>query len=104
MQLTSGGLLAGASRPPSSSRRLQLILVLSGPKLKLLLVALVAALPGCSGSWLYTPDRPPEKILLPDGFVGWTRLDYGVEGAPPLARDGEYVVIRYPEQGHVSTS
>jgi hypothetical protein len=32
MQLTSGGLLAGASRPLSLSRRLQLILVFCGPE------------------------------------------------------------------------
>jgi hypothetical protein len=32
LQLTSGGLLAGASRPPSLSRRLQLNAVLCAPE------------------------------------------------------------------------
>ena len=67
------------------------------------ILAAVALLVGSCGP-LYKPDRPPEKLLLPDGFVGWTRLDYGVDGASPLLRDGEYVVVRYPASGHLVTS
>jgi hypothetical protein len=64
----------------------------------------VAALLFESCSPLYKLDRPPEKILLPDGFVGWTRLDYGVDGAPPLPRDGQFVVVKYPPSGLLVTS
>jgi hypothetical protein len=66
------------------------------------LMASVLALAGCGT--MYEPDRPPEKVLLPDGFVGWTRLDYGVPGAAPLPRDGDYVIVRYPADGHAVTS
>jgi uncharacterized protein DUF6843 len=65
---------------------------------------IVASLLAFACGPIYKPDRPPEKALLPDGFVGWTRLDYGVQGAPALPRDGEYVVVRYPADGHLVTS
>ena len=44
------------------------------------------------------------KVLLPDGFVGWARLDYEVKGAPPLPREGERAVMKYPESGRLGTS
>lgn len=62
----------------------------------------LAVLAGCGHA--HTPDRPPELVLLPDGFVGWVRLDYGVEGAPPLPREGESVVLRFPDDGYLKTS
>jgi hypothetical protein len=49
-------------------------------------------------------DRGPELVLLPDGYSGWTRIDYGVAGAPLLPHEGEWTVIRFPSGGHVMTS
>jgi len=76
--------------------------VLYGPTVKPKILLPIVLLSACSS--MYQPDRPPEKVLLPDGFVGWARIDYGVEGEPPLPRDGEYVIVKYPVSGHLRTS
>jgi hypothetical protein len=33
-------------------------------------------------------------VVLPEGFRGWTCVDFGVAGAPPLPREGGVAVIR----------
>lgn len=30
--------------------------------------------------------REAETYLIPAGYIGWVRIDYGVAGAPPLRR------------------
>jgi hypothetical protein len=52
-----------------------------------------------------SPDSTTKFIfLLPDGYKGWTCVDFGVVGAPPLPRERDALVIR-PRQGEVlSTS
>ncbi len=30
--------------------------------------------------------RPETNVLIPQGYVGWVRIEYGVAGAPPLER------------------
>ena len=60
------------------------------------------------------PIRPSVRYLIPDGYVGWLRIDYGVndahspgygvERALPLpVRDG-VVVAEFPASGHLVTS
>ena len=46
----------------------------------------------------------PEKHIVPEGFRGWIRVDYGVEGAAPLGLEGEVVIFEYPESGRLETS
>ena len=59
---------------------------------------------GSCGASLFGPERPRARILLPDGFVGWTRLEYGVTGAPPLPVDAGVVILKYPASGVLQTS
>jgi hypothetical protein len=48
--------------------------------------------------------RPTEIILIPKGFTGWIRIDYGVPGSPPVKKNwGEYLVP-IPWSGRLSTS
>jgi len=47
---------------------------------------------------------PPEKHIVPEGFRGWMKVDYGVEGAAPLGLEGEVVVLEYPGSGNLETS
>jgi hypothetical protein len=46
----------------------------------------------------------PERHIVPEGFRGWTRVDYGVEGAPPLDVEDDAAIFEYPESGHLETS
>ena len=45
-----------------------------------------------------------ELWILPDGYVGWLRLDYSVEGSAPLVADNGRYVIAFPVSGRVLTS
>ena len=47
---------------------------------------------------------PPERHIVPEGLRGWIRVDYGVEGAPPLGVEDDAVLFEYPESGHLETS
>jgi len=47
---------------------------------------------------------PPERHIVPEGLRGWIRVDYGVEGAPPLGVEDDVVIFEYPESGHIETS
>jgi hypothetical protein len=49
---------------------------------------------------------PPPKAytwILPDGYAGWVRVDFGVVGAKPLPVEDGYRVLRVPESGVVET-
>lgn len=45
-----------------------------------------------------------ERWIIPAGYVGWLRLDYSVNGAPPLPLEHGRYVIRVPLSGRVATS
>ncbi len=46
----------------------------------------------------------PERHVVAEDFRGWAVLHFGVEGAPPLALDGETLVVEYPSSGRLETS
>lgn len=48
------------------------------------------------------PSRPPWK--LPDGYSGWLRLDYSVDGAPALPPENGRYLVRMPRTGRMQTS
>ena len=48
--------------------------------------------------------RPGERFLLPDGYVGWVRVTYGVSGAPHLPLEDGFRVVTVPTSGDVVTS
>jgi len=53
---------------------------------------------GC-GVW-----KKSELVLIPDGYIGWIRIEYGVPGAPKLQeKDGAYE-IHIPQTGRFETS
>lgn len=53
---------------------------------------------------LVRDDRRPDRYLIPDGFVGWVRIDYEVEGAPELPIEDGFYLLRIPASGHLETS
>jgi hypothetical protein len=62
------------------------------------LLLLVTFLWGCG------PRRHGEVHLIPEGYVGTVRVDYGVQGAAPLPLEHGKYVVRVPATGHVVTS
>jgi hypothetical protein len=50
--------------------------------------------------------RRPAKIYIPDGYVGWVRIEYGVANAPRLKTDtfGPWEYQRFPPSGLLQTS
>lgn len=60
------------------------------------------------GVWLapgmHHASRPPSRYLVPDGYVGWVRVEYGVPGAPPLSMEDGRVVFKFPPEAVLRTS
>ncbi len=58
--------------------------------------------------------RQPRRYLIPDGYVGWLRVDYGVNAAHargygvdrayPLPVENGFRIYRFPASGHIVTS
>ncbi len=52
-----------------------------------------------------TSTQPPKLIfLLPEHFKGWTCVDFGVTGAPPLPREASSLVVKARAGDVVKTS
>ena len=45
-----------------------------------------------------------EVWLIPEGYVGWLRLDYSVQGSPPLPTENGNYVVRISRSGRLQTS
>jgi hypothetical protein len=75
-------------------------------------VVFVLSLPLLVGLFFYGPfvldmfvhRRPPTRFLIPSGFVGWVRIEYRVPNAPPLVREGKYLLARLSRDGNLQTS
>jgi hypothetical protein len=44
------------------------------------------------------------SVVLPDGYQGWVRIDFGVRGMPSLPKQGDRYTVTIPESGTVRTS
>jgi hypothetical protein len=65
---------------------------------RLLVLAGFSVLVACS-------NRPhSERWIIPKGYVGWLRLDYGVAAQPPLPVEGRRYLVRIPPTGRIQTS
>jgi len=53
---------------------------------------------GCTGS------VPRYLYLVPEGYIGYVQVNFNVERAAPLLREGEYLLIIIPPSGIVNTS
>ena len=73
---------------------------------------LVVSLPVLVGVFLYGPfvldlflhRRPPLRFLIPSGYMGWVRVNYRVATAPPLPREGKYLLVKLTLDGTLQTS
>ena len=46
----------------------------------------------------------PYQYLIPQGYVGWIRVDFNVKDAPPLPVTGNYYVLKIDHTGRFQTS
>jgi hypothetical protein len=59
------------------------------------------------GTWIWSAlphGRTVEIWLLPEGYVGWVRLDYSIPGAPALPKEKGRYVVRINQSGRLQTS
>lgn len=48
--------------------------------------------------------RRPNRYLIPDGYVGWVRVYFNVEGEPALPIEDGHYLFRIPASGVLKTS
>ena len=73
---------------------------------------LVVSLPVLVGIFIYGPfvldlflhRRPPSLYLIPSGYIGWVKIEYRVPSAPPLPREGKYLLLVLDGDGSLQTS
>jgi hypothetical protein len=46
----------------------------------------------------------PHRYVIPEGYVGWVKVDFNVKDAPPLSVKDGYYVLNIPPTGHLATS
>lgn len=53
----------------------------------------------------HAQTRPlPYRFLIPEGYVGWIRVDFDVPGAPPLPVEDGFYIFKFPESGRLQSS
>ena len=61
-----------------------------------------------AGLWLITSvrnsTRPSSRFLIPEGYTGWVRIGFEVNGASPLPMDHNEYVVTIPADGKLQTS
>jgi hypothetical protein len=51
-----------------------------------------------------TSSRRPSRFLLPQGYVGWVQVDFGVKGAAPVKTEEGFYLFKFPADGRIATS
>jgi len=46
----------------------------------------------------------PFRFLIPEGYVGWIRVDFNVPSAPPLPIEDGFYILKFNESGRLKTS
>ena len=46
----------------------------------------------------------PTRYLLPEGYIGWVSVEYGIDRALPLPIEPAHCVVRIPDCGVLATS
>lgn len=67
-------------------------------------VAMFVGLMGWIASTTRSSTLRASRFLIPDGYTGWIRIEFEVQGTPPLPiEDGQYL-LRIPPDGRLQTS
>lgn len=49
-------------------------------------------------------ERRPSRYLIPEGYVGWVRINYKVKDAPRIPIEDGHYLFKFPESGSIDTS
>jgi hypothetical protein len=69
----------------------------------LLLIVLVLAFAVLASAGCQSQVHP-SRYLLPEGYVGWVRIDFKVVDAQPVPVEGGYPLYKIPQSGILQTS
>ena len=69
-----------------------------------LTLALLAGLALLLGMGTVNSTHRSSRFLIPEGYTGWIRIEFEVQGAPPLPMEGGQYVLRIPSEGVLRTS
>lgn len=79
-------------------------------KLEGLLLNFVRAIFTSLGIWIWVlmlsgcqDKRTPDLIIIPNGYIGWVRVNYNVTNATPVKISNGYRVFQIPSNGVLST-
>ena len=68
-------------------------------------VCSVAMVIGFAGWWgVQNIRRPSSKFLVPDGYVGWVRVEFQVAGVPAAPKQRGQPIFKIPSNGVLKTS
>jgi hypothetical protein len=67
-------------------------------------IALAVGLASWIALALRGSGRLASRFLVPEGYVGWVKIEFGVPGAPPLPMEGGKYIVRFPPSGFLKTS
>ena len=68
-------------------------------RIRLLCLAALLALTSCQ-----TETRRPIRYLIPQGYVGWVRIEFGIPHASALPVEDDSYLIRFTSEGYIQTS
>jgi hypothetical protein len=67
-------------------------------------LALVIGLGAWFGISARSSTRRSLRFLLPEGYAGWVRVEFEVQGAPPFLVEAGQAVLKIPPSGSLRTS
>lgn len=67
-------------------------------------ISLLAALVLCAGTTACAQRRPPALMIIPDSYVGWIQVEYGVKKAPALPNWKGFRLHKFGRNGKIRTS
>jgi hypothetical protein len=79
---------------------------------RIFFLAVLSGLAACSADFqtqnVQTQNResrclPMYRFLIPEGYVGWIRVDFNIKDATPLPIEGDHLVFTIPESGYFRT-
>jgi uncharacterized protein DUF6843 len=69
-----------------------------------LTLVLLAGLAVWLGMSIRNSTHRSSRFLIPEGYTGWIRIEFEVQGAPPLPMEGGQYVLKIPSDGVLRTS
>jgi len=69
-----------------------------------LTVALFVGLVGWIASSARSSTLRSSRFLIPEGYTGWIRIEFEVQGTPPLPIENAQYILKIPTDGRLQTS